>query len=438
MKNLLILLIVIAFSVLILILAINNVTPKTLINEINPVSYGDINNEILGFGSNFYGQLGQQNVFKSPVELQKINVENIAEFDAGNKHSIALTPDGEVIQNGVNGIEDESNLRFIEQKVDENVSKLNDVVSISAGADYSIALKSDGTVWAWGKNLTGQLGQGNNDESIYALKIKELKDITQISAGYKFALALDKYGTVWAWGGSCSEARKKTAEQWLNSPQTVPGIGGYYDPTSLGSTDNINNQSEDYNSYCANEDVIGFSSKTPIIISGLSSIKSISAGWGHTLAIDTEGNVWGLGCNLYNQVSVTPDHMKPYKFPQLKNIKQVSAGYRHSLALAEDGSVYAWGYNLRGDLGLGRVSESEKYPVKANISNVKEISASHDYSVVIDKNNKLFVFGENNSGIIQGDLNIIFSPNPENRFSEQNFESAAAGKNFILVLRNRV
>lgn len=433
-KNIITTIIFLVIFVGLILLAVNNLTSKTSINTITPVSFGSVVNELYGFGSNFAGQLGQQNLLKSPIEIQSVGIENIVKFDAGNKHTVVLTQSGEVIQFGINGVVGEVNQRYIEIKDGE---KLIDVIDIQAGADYTLALKKDGTVWAWGKNLTAQLGQGDNNESLYALKINELSNITQISAGYKFGLALDQFGEVWGWGGSCNESRKKAADEWLSSPQTIPGIGGYYDPTSLGGGDNLNNQSEDFNSYCANQEVIGFSSKTPIKLEGFPLITMVSAGWGHTLAIDVNGDVWGLGCNLYKQISNTPNHMKPNKIDGLNNISEVSAGYRHSLALNKNGEVFSWGYNLRGDLGLGTTTNLEDIPQKINIDNIKSIVAGHDFSTLLKKEGELIIFGENNSGVITKDLNVLFNSTPKVIYSDYKFESIASGKNFVLALINK-
>jgi alpha-tubulin suppressor-like RCC1 family protein len=419
--------------ILLIALAINNLTPQKTINSITPVSFTQ-NNELYGFGSNFAGQLGQQNLLKSPLSIQATGLTNIVEFDAGNKHTVAITADKRVIQLGLNGIDGESNQRFVE--IESGVD-LKNAIDVKAGSDYSLALLEDGTVWAWGKNLAGQLGQGNNDQSTYAKKIQSLNNITQISAGYKFALALDKFGDVWAWGGSCSEARKKAAADWLNTPTTIPGIGGYYDPTSLGGNDNLNNQSEDYNSYCAIEEVIGFSTKIPIKIEGLNSIVKVSAGWGHTLALDSTGQVWGLGCNLYSQISDTPNHLKPNLINGLSNIVDISAGFRHSLALDSNGNVFAWGYNLRGGLGIGKSGANEVTPVKNSLKDVKFIEAGHDFSAILDNRKKLSIFGENNSGVVTTDLNIISTPQPIQIYKDKIFDNFSLGKTFVLVSVNK-
>lgn len=157
--------------VFIALLAVNNFKSLATINTFTPLSYSTLNNELFGFGSNFGGQLGLNNLLKSPLEVQSIQTKDIVAYDAGNKHSIVLTSAGEVIQYGINGISGESNQRYIEYKEGEELKRLTNVVSISAGADYSLALLNDGSVWAWGSNLTAQLGQGNNEESIYAKKL---------------------------------------------------------------------------------------------------------------------------------------------------------------------------------------------------------------------------------------------------------------------------
>ena len=56
-----------------------------------------------------------------------------------------------------------------------------------------------------------------------------------------------------------------------------------------------------------------------------------------------------------------------------KTITQISAGFSHSLALDSEGQIYAWGSNHRGLLGNGDTTDSNT-PVQTNFSNMLDRS----------------------------------------------------------------
>ena len=56
-----------------------------------------------------------------------------------------------------------------------------------------------------------------------------------------------------------------------------------------------------------------------------------------------------------------------------KTISQISAGSGHSLALDSEGQIYAWGYNYYGQLGNGDTTDSNT-PVQTNFSNMLDRS----------------------------------------------------------------
>ena len=79
---------------------------------------------------------------------------------------------------------------------------------------------------------------------------------------------------------------------------------------------------------------------------------AISAGYGHALALRTDGTVvgWG-GDNFYGQNSIPAG---------LTNVVAIASGYYHNLALKSDGTVVAWGDNGWGQTTLptGRLGVS--------------------------------------------------------------------------------
>src|SRR6185436_9930746 len=89
---------------------------------------------------------------------------------------------------------------------------------------------------------------------------------------------------------------------------------------------------------------------TPVAVSGLTGVVSISGGWRHSLALKSDGTVRAWGLNDYGQLG---DGTTTVAVSGLTGVIAISAGYAHSLALKSDGTVWAWGLNNWGQLGIG-------------------------------------------------------------------------------------
>ena len=95
---------------------------------------------------------------------------------------------------------------------------------------------------------------------------------------------------------------------------------------------------------------------TPTQVSGLSSVVAIEGGEGHSLALDSDGDVWAWGYNGHRQlgnVGCTSICPTPTRVPGVSDVDAISAGGVHSLALRSDGTVWSWGGGTYGQLGPG-------------------------------------------------------------------------------------
>ena len=109
-------------------------------------------------------------------------------------------------------------------------------------------------------------------------------------------------------------------------------------------------------------------------------ISQISVGGNHSLALDSEGQIYAWGSNDYGQLgngdttsSNTPVKVDTSGVLAGKTISQISAGSNYSLALDSEGQIYAWGDNYNGLLGNGDTTSSNT-PVQTNFSNMLDRS----------------------------------------------------------------
>lgn len=234
---------------------------------------------------------------------------------------------------------------------------LTDGVEVAAGYYHTLARKADGSVWAWGSNANKQLGQqganGYTTRSATPLQISGLGSVTQLAAGGYHSLALRNDGTVLAWGAN-----------------------------SYGQS--------------GNNDAAVTKQATPAAVPGLTNVTALAAGWGHSLALDGNGRVWGWGSNTYRQLGVVSGDTSVYRpvaLTGLPRIQAVAAGGYHSLALAADGTVWAWGQNLRGQLGMQGASDAPPAPIPG-LGKVRAIAAGYQHSLALTEDGGVWAWGE--------------------------------------------
>lgn len=140
-----------------------------------------------------------------------------------------------------------------------------------------------------------------------------------------------------------------------------------------------------------------------ICVSFFSVLGAQLAGSGyHSMALKDDGTVWAWGDNTWGELGdgTTEEHLTPVQVSGLTDVISLSAGLRYSLALKRDGTVWAWGRNEYGQLGDG-MTEERHTPVQVlGLSGVIAVDAhpGGDHSLAIKNDGTVWGWGENDDG----------------------------------------
>ncbi len=285
---------------------------------------------------------------------------------------------------------------------------------------HNVAIDTSGNLWTWGQNSFSQLGNDSTNHLSEPFLVMPDTKFSEAVAGNNFSAAIDENGGLWTWGndrygqlgngGAYNDPNVKVPMQVADSMTFVEVVAGAY---HLGA------KSSDGDWYLCGRNIFGAigdgnSGTIQTIVSELTKIEAyedgsetpvvftkLSLGTDYSMAVDSEGNIWGWGISQNKRhgldVSVSAPVVTPTKleFEQATKFQDVSAGYNHTLAIDTDGNLWAWGDDTFGQLGSGSDSTvSVNLPVQVSTGKVfSSIFAGRLRSYVIDESGKLYAMG---------------------------------------------
>jgi alpha-tubulin suppressor-like RCC1 family protein len=240
-----------------------------------------------------------------------------------------------------------------------------------------------------------------------------------VTAGFDHVLAIKADGSLEAWGHNGAGQLGDGTNISRSSPVQISGLSGISSISAANHTMAVkdgNVWTWGWNDYGQLGDGTKTSRSQPATVSGLSNMVSVAAGHVFSVALKADGTVWTWGTSadgrLGRPTPTTDIYPTPGQVPTLSNVIAISAGYHHALALKNDGSLWAWGLNLNGQIGDGTVGMSnlKQTPVKV-LDDVAAMTAGEASSLAIKHDGSLWAWGDNRYGQLgDGTFSSSYAP----------------------------
>ena len=365
-------------------------------------------------GANTYGQFGLPvGNFSSPVQVGTLNVWK--QVTASIRSALMIKTDGTLWACGYNrgtlGVGD-----LIDRSSPVQVGALTNWSMVSICVNAVLATKTDGTLWAWGDNYGGYLGLSDRTTRSSPTQVGTLTTWAKVACGYSHTIAVKTDGTLWSWG------RNNYGQLGLgditdrSSPVQVGTLTTWARPTCASQSTFIIKTDGTawacgYNAgrILGTNNTVDTATSSVVQIGSLTTWKYISSGAQHSLALKTDGTLWGWGSGYWNNIDPTTNvngYASPILISSLTTWSQIVACAYSSSGNQVSGAIgtrYSWGKNSVGQLGtvttlsLGLSNTSSPVQVGA-LTTWTQVSSARRSTLAIQTNGTLWSWGDNYTG----------------------------------------
>lgn len=435
----------------------------------------DKNGKVWGWGSNVFGQLGNNSLqsfgtldfIKTPVQIAgttKTFCEIFASTGGGINStafgtSMGIDKNGNVWSWGMNP--SYNNNLYIPSYIGGTIKTFCNIV---ASIYSSVGIDKVGKSWAWGTDVNGVMATSGSSSFTPISLCGTAKTFCKIDIGVYQGAAIDKNGRGWAWGYAPPTTLPDTR---ISTPVSISGtiktfckiVVGYLGGAAIDKNGKIFTWGENSSGQLGNNSTTYI--KTPVSICGTAKTFCEIASLGYSrVALDKNGQAWGWGNNIWGQLgnNSSTDFCTPVSVCGTK--KTFCKIYAHNcangtfdsnvhvFAIDKNGNPWAWGFNA---IKLGNnAAGAQSTPVRicGTTKTFCKISSGELHVLALDNYGKVWGWGNNTNhglsyelvgnrldanGNPSGEFEIIYTPMRIN-LCNKTFCDISAGGGYNLAI----
>jgi alpha-tubulin suppressor-like RCC1 family protein len=226
--------------------------------------------------------------------------------------------------------------------------------------------------------------------------------VSSISAGDAHSFVLETDGSLWATGanangqlGDGTNTNRNTFVQVLTgvssvsatrtSPKAMHTLALKTDGTLWGTGANGGGQLGD-----------GTGTDRNTFTQLLTGVSSIAAGKYSSFVVKTDGTLWATGSNFFGQLGDGTNTSRNTFVKVLSDVSSVATGWNQTVALKTNGTLWVTGGNASGELGTGTGTDRNTFTQV--LTNVSSISVSGNYTLALKTDGTLWATGTSHQG----------------------------------------
>jgi alpha-tubulin suppressor-like RCC1 family protein len=305
--------------------------------------------------------------------------------------------------------------------------------AVAAGESHTLALTTNGTVWTWGRNDYWQLALGDT-------MVPDL--VTTTISPTRIDLS---------WSDNFDETNFRI-ERSVNSNDNYSALTTtntdviWYSDTTVTSVNTYYYRVWAYISDRTTPSLIEFDAGWNLF----ENIKAVVASQGpngYSLALKTDGTLWGWGANGVGQLGVgwietpnVPTQVGLYSSDGFlisadSDWAQIAAGQSHSLGIKTNGTLWAWGNNAVGQLGDPNITNPAIPNKIGTDSDWSKVTGGFEHTIAIKRNGTIWTWGDNTFGQLGDGTLTPLRFTPTKIGTDSDWSVASGGRYHTLAIK---